>query len=111
MKVESLKRFFVMSFAKSNERTPLEKFCISATVIRYLAGPLGMNWLLPDFRFTWNLFSLYAATVLYYICEFSTGYKLREDPFVILEIICLNGLAVPVSFDDDFRKTHQFQFK
>lgn len=95
----------MMSDSKSNKRRPSEKFGISELLVRYLGGPLGLNFLLTDFGMSWNLIGYLVLSAAFEICILYTFYTMRSDPFDTLEIICLNGLNIPVSHSNYIPKS------
>lgn len=82
---------------RKSEDSPLEKFLLSSKLIRILTYPVGLNVLQEDFRITPKTWILFVHISILYVSSVYTGIKYKDDICKVLEMLCINGLAIPVS--------------
>lgn len=94
-----------MSNKKTDKDSPLFKFRFTNRLVTLLAGPLGLDLLRRDFHLTYRAFIIISLATIYYVCFFYTCYLYQHNILKMLEAICINGLAVPVSAINLFDST------
>lgn len=73
--------------------TPL----LSDRILEILTPPLGLDVMRKNFRFTYNTIFFIFQLALHFINSAYTCCKNENDLFKIMEVMCINALAIPVS--------------
>lgn len=85
-----------MSKRKAADDSPLDKFQTSSRIVHTLVDPIGLDLLREDYRITYKVGIVFALVIIYFVCAGYTCHLYRNNAFQMLEVICMNGLAIPV---------------
>lgn len=77
-------------------QSPLDIFNRVTRFIEICTYPIGLEVLNPNWRFSIRTWITIVSGFLYYSSAGYTVWFMRDDILAVLEVICMNGLAIPV---------------
>lgn len=76
--------------------TPLENFHLGATIFTILTKQTGLNVLHKDFSISLRTVIVVALSIFYFVSSTYSFFRNRGEVYMLMEIYCANGVAIPV---------------